>query len=130
MATEVETDKTFEDLVRRAEHASERLNGHYTFRVKKWLTPFLSAGIGALLAFVISTQVDKATQSLELQNESKQIAELKEHTISKEVFQATVQPINENIADIKQSLEELHRLRLEEQDQKVIYKTYKVARSN
>jgi hypothetical protein len=133
----------FDDLIKRAarreaqfmlkeanrsdedEDMSERLNGHYNFKIKKRLTLPLGAIIGAVLTFSGHAILDNIRQGDQLQQQSKLVDELKVQVVSKEVFEATIRPINANITEIKNSLAALQKLRQDEAQDQVIHTVYR-----
>jgi hypothetical protein len=90
------------------------------------LIPILAAVLGSILTFVITTETASSRQAAELQSEAKLVDELKSNTVSREVFDATIQPIKTNIGEIKTMVQELQKLKQGRSDE-VIYRTYKTA---
>lgn len=94
---------------------------------RKVLMPVACLALGSVLTFIINTKTSSATQAVELENEAKLVNELRANTVSKEVLEAKIQPMASDIADIKKSLEELRRFQKDSSQEKVIYRTYKLA---
>ena len=93
---------------------------------RKALIPVACIALGSLLTFAINVKTSSATQGAELQSQAKLVDDLKSHMVSREVFDATIQPMASDIADIKKSMEDLHKLQKQDSEQKVIYRTYKL----
>jgi hypothetical protein len=82
----------------------DRLAGEYTVKVKKWLAPILAAVAGTALSFAINSRVNSASVEMRLQEQTRAVQELKERSVSREVFEATIEPMRMDIQEIKRSV--------------------------
>jgi hypothetical protein len=87
---------------RKTEELDEKMNGHYTFRIKKWLTPLLGLLIGSGFTFIIHSKVQESTTTMQLEENVKIIKEVKDNMVGKAVFNATIGPMREDIQQIKE----------------------------
>jgi hypothetical protein len=126
LATRREVDITLKNAKRNRvdETEEERKNGHYIFRVRKGLVTFGGPLIGALILYAAQALVGGIHQGDRVDQQTKVQDQMQKQMVTRDVFDATIKPMNEHMGSIDSSLAELKNLRKTESQDQVIYKTF------
>jgi hypothetical protein len=98
------------------------------FDYKPLLIPILAAVLASGVTLVAKLPGSIARQAVMLENQQKLLDELRQHTITRDTFDATIRPMQSDIADIKTAVEALHKARYD--DDKTTYRTVRVIRAS
>ena len=112
-------------------HADAKARAEFRARSRRrpeLLIPILALALGSAGTFVVETVTSGTRQTVTLENQQKLLDELRQHTITRDTFDATILPMQSDIAEIKKAVETLHKARYD--DDKVTYRTVRVIRAS
>ena len=82
---------------------------HYTFRINKWLAAVLGTVFGSALTFFVQSQIVDAGIRQQLEEHSKVLSQIQQQQVTRDVFDATIGPVQTDIADLKRELSDVRR---------------------